>query len=77
MRPVAYIPTARPMGNMRTGYAVPVCDRASSILSRQEKDALWEGFFTAAPARRLVELGTRLTHLREFPNRIVFLVPEQ
>lgn len=34
--------------------AVPDSDGASSILSRQEEDALWEVFFTAAPARRRV-----------------------
>jgi hypothetical protein len=33
---------------------VPECDGASLILSRQEEDALWEVFFTAAPARRRV-----------------------
>jgi putative transposase len=44
-----------------TGYneqvvrcVVPDCDGASLILSRQEEDALWEVFFTAAPARRRV-----------------------
>jgi len=34
--------------------AVPDSDGALSILSRQEEDALWEAFFTAAPARRRV-----------------------
>jgi len=34
--------------------AVPDFDGASSILSRQEEDALWQVFFTAAPARRRV-----------------------
>ncbi len=33
---------------------VPECNGASLILSRQEEDALWEVFFTAAPARRRV-----------------------
>jgi hypothetical protein len=36
------------------GCAVPECDGALLILGRQEKDALWEVFFTAAPARRRV-----------------------
>jgi hypothetical protein len=31
---------------------VPASDDASLILSRQEEDAPWEAFFTAAPARR-------------------------
>jgi site-specific DNA recombinase len=34
--------------------AVPDSDGASSILSRQEEDVLWQAFFTAAPARRRV-----------------------
>jgi Aspartyl protease len=34
--------------------AVPDSDGASSILSRQKEDALWEVFFTVAPARRRV-----------------------
>src|SRR3954468_4982658 len=34
--------------------AVPDCDGASSFLSRQEEDALWQRFFMAAPARRRV-----------------------
>jgi integrase-like protein len=33
--------------------SVPECDGANSPLTRQEEDALWEAFFTAAPARLL------------------------
>jgi hypothetical protein len=46
-RPVAPMPSA-------ARCVVPESDGASSILSRQEEDALWEAFFTAAPARRRV-----------------------
>jgi len=37
-----------------TRSTVPESEGASSILSRQEEDVLWEAFFTAAPARRRV-----------------------
>src|SRR5829696_8071874 len=38
----------------RSRCTVPDCDGASSFLSRQEEDALWQTFFMAAPARRRV-----------------------
>src|SRR5271170_5096425 len=34
--------------------AVPECNGASSFLSRQEEDVLWQAFCMAAPARRRV-----------------------
>jgi hypothetical protein len=43
-----------PRRRLRPRCAVPGSDGASSILSRQEEDALWEVFFTAAPAQRRV-----------------------
>ncbi len=35
-----------------TRCSVPECDGASSALTRQEKDALWQQFFTVAPDQR-------------------------
>ena len=32
--------------------SVPGCDGANSSLTSQEEEALWQAFFTAAPARR-------------------------
>jgi hypothetical protein len=36
---------------MLSRCAVPYFDGVSPILSRQEENALWEAFFTAAPQR--------------------------
>ena len=43
-----------PKAALVASCVVPDCDGASLPLIRQEEDALWQAFFTAAPARRRI-----------------------
>jgi hypothetical protein len=62
----------------KAGCAVPVCDGASSILTRQAEDALWQEFFTAAPERRRVfePSSKRRKKVAIRPGRVDQSVPE-
>jgi hypothetical protein len=61
---------------MATLGVVPVSDGASSLLKRQEKYALWQVFFTAAPAPNVKLCFPNLLGIsRQSAPRLLRIVP--